>query len=373
MTIPNPRRHGWRGTSLVIIGAAALVTGGASVAIAQDEQPFVTEGQAEGEVVVATAGGTFQEALGDAFYGGFTEATGINVTPVTINPQEQWAKVKADTEVGNVQWDIVNVGPDSLVLQQDYLADLGPACDEIPNMATNAAEGVCQQHGFLYILGGYIGAANTEAFPDGVPTDVAGFFDQETYPGPRCLASNEPVYNMMLALAADGVAPEEIWPIDIDRALAKLDELKPDIAAWWETGDQAMQNWRNGECVLSTFYAGRVKALQREGSPAMQIWKGFPRDISGFGALKDAPHPNAARAFFNYFFSDEAAQGAADFALATNYDPANVKAIPLLDPADDTTRATNPDNWNAMLAMDVAAYQQQAEEIAERWQEWTSQ
>ena len=125
--------------------------------------------------------------------------------------------------------------------------------------------------------------------------------------------------------------------------------------------------------TLSAFYAGRVKALQREGSPAIQIWKGFPRDISGFGALKDAPHPNAARAFFNYFFSDEAAQGAADFALATNYDPANVKAIPLLDPADDTTRATNPDNWNAMLAMDVAAYQEQAEEIAERWQEWISQ
>ena len=125
MTSPNPRRHGWRSTSLVIVGTAALVMGGASVALAQDEQPFVTDGQAEGEVVVATAGGTFQEALEDAFYGGFTDATGITVTPVTINPQEQWAKVKADTEAGNVQWDIVNVGPDSLVLQQDYLADLG--------------------------------------------------------------------------------------------------------------------------------------------------------------------------------------------------------------------------------------------------------
>ena len=34
-----------------------------------------------------------------------------------------------------------------------------------------------------------------------------------------------------------------------------------------------------------------------------------------------------------------------------------------MDPADDSTRATNPDNWNAMLAMDVAAYQEQAEEI----------
>jgi mannopine transport system substrate-binding protein len=367
------RRHGWRARSMAGLGAAALLVSGSSLALAQDDGPFVAEGRAEGEVVIATAGGTFQEALGNSFYSQFTELTGINVTPVTINPAEQWAKVKADTEVGNVQWDVVNVGPDSLVLQQEFLADLGPNCEEIPNMAVNAAEGVCQQHGFLYILGGYIGGANTEAFPDGVPTDVAGFFDTETYPGGRCLSSSEPTYNMMLALAADGVTQEELWPLDIDRALAKLDTLKPHIAAWWETGDQSMQNWRNGECVLSTFFAGRVKALQREGEPAAQIWQGFPRDISGFGILAEAPHPNAARAFANYFFSDDAAQGAADFAETTNYDPANVKGQALMDPADDATRATNPDNWNAMLALDVQALQEQQTEIVERWQEWISQ
>lgn len=369
------KRHRWRTHAMVGLGTAALVVSGATGAVAQSEAPapFVSEGQAEGAVVIATAGGTFQEALGNAFYGGFTEQTGIPVTPVTINPSEQWAKVKADSESGNVQWDIVNVGPDSLVLQQEFLADLGPTCEEIPNMAVNAGSGVCQQHGFLYILGGYIGAYDTSLFPEGGPTDAAGFFDTETYPGPRCLASNEPVYNMILALAADGVTQEELWPLDIDRALAKLDTLKPSIATWWESGDQAMQNWRNGECAMSAFFAGRVKALQNEGAPVLQIWKGFPRDISGFGILKDAPHPNAARAFVNYFFSDAAAQGAADFAVATNYDPANIKANELMPPVDDSTRATNPDNWNAMMSLDVSALQQQQAEIEERWQAWISQ
>lgn len=368
-------RHRWRTRALVGIGAAALMAGGATGVVAQSgaPEPFVAEGEAEGSLVVATAGGTFQEALENAFYGTFTELTGIPVTPVTINPSEQWAKVKADTETGNVQWDIVNVGPDSLVLQQDFLADLGAACESIPNMALNAGPGVCQQFGFLYILGGYIGAYDTTLFPDGGPTDAAGFFDTTAFPGPRCLASNEPVYNMILALAADGVTQEELWPLDIDRALAKLDTLKPSIAAWWESGDQAMQNWRNGECAMGTFYAGRVKALQNEGAPALQIWKGFPRDISGFGVLKDAPHPNAARAFVNFFFSDAAAQGAADFAVATNYDPANIKANELMPPVDDATRATNPDNWNAMMSLDVQALQAQQQEIEERWQEWISQ
>jgi mannopine transport system substrate-binding protein len=362
-----------RGAALMASAAVtALVVGIASSALAQDE-PYVSEGLQEGELVVATAGGTFVDSLASNFFGQFTDATGIAVTPITINPDEQWAKIKADTEVGNVQWDLVNVGPDSLVLQSDYLADLGPDCADIPNMAVNAAEGVCQGNGFLYILGGHIGGYNTEAFPDGGPTSAADFFDTVTYPGPRCMSSNEAVYNMIIALSADGVAQEDLWPLDIDRALAKLDELKPDIAVWWESGDQSLQAWRSGECVMSTLWAGRAKALQNEGSPVQQMWDGFPRDISGFGLLADAPHPNAAKAFINYFFSDEAAQGAANFANETNYDPANLKAIELMGAVDDASRATNPDNWNAMRSLDVTALQDQQAEIVERWQEWISQ
>ena len=35
----------------------------------------------------------------------------LALVAVTINPDEQWAKVKADTEAGGVKWDLVNVGP----------------------------------------------------------------------------------------------------------------------------------------------------------------------------------------------------------------------------------------------------------------------
>src|SRR5690606_2389994 len=131
-------------------------------------------------------------------------ATGIKVVPVTINPQEQWAKVKADSEAGNVQWDLVNVGPDSLVLHQQFLTDLGEKCEALPNLTKNGAPGVCQPYGFLYILGGYILGVNAEHFPNGTPENAADFFDAERFPGPRALSSNEPVYNMMIALAADG-------------------------------------------------------------------------------------------------------------------------------------------------------------------------
>lgn len=329
--------------------------------------------KAEGQVVIATAGGFLQETLGKHLYSKFTEATGIEVIPVTINPQEQWAKVKADMETGNVQWDLVNVGPDSLVLHRDFLMDLGPECEAVPNLRTNGASGVCQQYGFLYILGGYILGVNTEEFPDGGPKNAADFFDTERFPGPRSLSGGEPVYNMMIALAADGVPQDELWPLDIDRALAKLDTIKDDLTTWWDSSDQAMQNWRNREVVMSTFWAGRIPQLREMGEPVVPVWQGFPRDISGFGILEEAPHPEAAKAFIDFFFSEESAQAVFDFAEEINYDPPSALALAIPSETDPADRATNPDNWNAMLAMDVEILRDTREEIERRWQEWITE
>ena len=43
----------------------------------------------------------------------------------------------------------------------------------------------------------------------------------------------------MLALLADGVAPSKLFPLDLDRAFHKLDQIKPNVAVWWKTGDQS--------------------------------------------------------------------------------------------------------------------------------------
>jgi putative spermidine/putrescine transport system substrate-binding protein/mannopine transport system substrate-binding protein len=355
--------------------AASLVMAASAFAIAGEAAAFEVSEAAkkEGEVVVATAGGTLQEALAKHLYDDFTAATGIKVTAVTINPQEQWAKIKADTEGGGVQWDLVNVGPDSMVLQQQYLMDLGEDCAAIPNLKANGAPGVCQRFGFLYILGGYILGVSTKAFPDGGPKNSADFFDVAKFPGPRGMASNEPVYNMMIALSADGVPSDKMWPLDIKRALAKMDTLKPYITSWWTSGDQAMQAWRSGEVVMQTFYAGRILALQKEGEKIVPVWSGFPRDISGFGVLKNAPHPNAAKAFIDFFFADESAQRVLDLSNQINYDPPNKKSLELPSPVEAKNRATNPDNWNAMLSLDVNALMTQQRDIEQAWQEWIGQ
>ena len=35
------------------------------------------------------------------------------------------------------------------------------------------------------------------------------------------------------ALVADGVPKDKLYPLDLDRAFKKLDEIKPHIKVWW--------------------------------------------------------------------------------------------------------------------------------------------
>ena len=87
-------------TALAIIMAAAIAVAARAPAALADASAAA---KAEGEVVIATAGGMLQDALAKHLYDNFTKTTGIKVTAVTINPDEQWTKIKADTEAGGVK------------------------------------------------------------------------------------------------------------------------------------------------------------------------------------------------------------------------------------------------------------------------------
>lgn len=72
---------------------------------------------------------------------------------------------------------------------------------------------------------------------DNVPKSWADFWDVEKFPGKRGLRKGAK-YALEVALLADGVAPDELYdvlgtPEGVDRAFAKLDELRPNLI-WWK-------------------------------------------------------------------------------------------------------------------------------------------
>ena len=75
-------------------------------------------------------------------------------------------------------------------------------------------------------------------------------------------------YTLEFALMADGVPPDQVYEVlrtdeGVDRAFAKLDELKDDII-WWEAGAQPPQLLAAGEVIMTNAYNGRISAANKE-------------------------------------------------------------------------------------------------------------
>ena len=146
------------------------------------------------------------------------------------------------------------------------------------------------------------------------------------------------------------------------------------IAAWWESGDQAMQNWRNERSASSrpsTPAASRSLAEARA-LPIIQVFGRASRATSpGFGVLKDAPHPKAAQGIRRLFLRGRAGAGEPGPrpTTSTTTHPTRRRSSSAQG-VDDATRATNPENWNAMLFFDVVVLKDQLPIIQKRWQDW---
>ena len=53
------------------------------------------------------------------------------------------------------------------------------------------------------------------------------------------------------AFLADGVAPDKLYPLDLDRAFKKLDSIKADII-WWSAGAQSQQLLASAEAPFGS-------------------------------------------------------------------------------------------------------------------------
>jgi putative spermidine/putrescine transport system substrate-binding protein len=73
---------------------------------------------------------------------------------------------------------------------------------------------------------------------------------------------------------ADGVSPDKLYPLDVERAFTKLDAIHKHINVWWTTGQQPAQLLVDKEVVLATGWNGRFYDLIRKEAPLAMEWNG---------------------------------------------------------------------------------------------------
>jgi len=298
------------------------------------------------------------------------------------------AGLRAQSQAGNVTWDLVDMLPsdaqlacdEGIILPIDHDEMLAPAPDGTP-ASEDFLPGSLGECFIPQIVYSTILAYNTDLFPeDEQPDAIEALFDVENYPGRRAL-QDRPGTNLEWALYADGVAPEDIYdvlatPEGQDRAFAKLDTIKDHIVFWTE-GAQAPQLLADEEVVMATGYNGRIfNAAQVEGQPFDIIWDGQIVEWDGWVVPADGENIDAVMEYL-YYATDT--QRLADQAKFISYGPARASSAPLVGEHADLGidmnehMPTNPDNYYSPIVLDNDFWTDYGDELRERFANWMLQ
>jgi mannopine transport system substrate-binding protein len=325
-----------------------------------------TAALAQGEVVVVTGGGLFERGLRENIATAFTKETGIQVRFVASNPGERATKTKAMSEAQKVEWDIVLSSETHARQLANYIAE--GTCQKA-NVEKFVVEGGCREFGVLGVVGGLPLVNRTDKFGGKNMQSWADFFNGKDFPGPRALPNyGTPLVILMPALIADGVPKDKLFPIDFDRAFKVLDRIKPQVAAWWKSGDQSQQLFRSQEAVAGQLWSGRALDLVNEGMPLNVVWDGAPTDEAYWVVLKGAPNAGNAIKFLNFFYSRS--DGHAGFYNTSKWDTGNKAYLGSIAPAD---RDRHPGLFLDRMVRENHEWSvANAAEINRRWNEWIS-
>lgn len=345
----------------VLAGAGALAMAGSSVR---------AQGTLEDTLTIRTTGGVFEAALKRNFFDPFSKATGVRVIPVAASYGEMMAKSAAMIAANKVEWDIISPQYTELEKLSALLADLGD-CGAMPNVAAQGVPNSCGRYGVLYLTGGQVLTWSTEAFREKRPTRWADLWDQQAFPGPRSMPNTgSPWANLIVALIADGVEPAKLFPLDLDRAFAKLDKLKPNVAVWWRTGNQSQQAWRNNDTVMGLMWSGTAYATKHASVPIAWTYDNAVADFGAWGILRGAPHPNAARAFINFYMTNPEAHAA--FSREMGYTTSNLASAGLLSADEKQELISSPEVLRQIILVDADWLEKNRAPVLDRWNKWLS-
>ena len=238
-----------RRSFLALCGAAGFVS------------TSVLAGRAEaaaGEIVMWNWGGQSEECHTSAIGNAFTAETGMPLKFDTSGPLQ--GKIKEMVDSGNVTADVC----DGDLFDAVALGKTGhlEPIDYTVVDKSKTIDGYALEYGTSIILYGYAFMYDTEAFPDAPPTSWADFFDTAKFPGARSLYkwANG---SLEAALLADGVEKDKLYPLDLDRALAKIKAIKGDTI-YWGSGAEAQQMIVNGEVAMGMVWQNRGRSIETD-------------------------------------------------------------------------------------------------------------
>ena len=281
----------------------------------------------------ASYGGAYQEAQRKGWLEPYSALTGVKFQE---SEDSSNATIKTQVESGQVTWDVVDVGNDfGLDAHADLLEPLDytliPQAEILPGFATTYRVGD--------ITYGVVLAYNTDKTGGKVPAGWADYFDLTKFPGKRGTWDYSEGGIFETALLADGVAPKDLYPLDLDRAIKKLDTIKSEIV-FWPGGAKSQEQIGAGEVAMSLMWNGRAWSAKNVDKKPVEIqWNQQIVTADYLVVPKGSPNKDAA---MNFIAWTTCANNNAAPSNYIPYGPTNVNAVANPDTVADLS-VTNAD------------------------------
>ncbi|MEU7712419.1 extracellular solute-binding protein [Micromonospora chalcea] len=346
---------------LAVLVATAVVS--MTAACGGDEPAAAVDPEGDVKLTFVAYGGVGQEAMIKHYQEPYTKAH-PNVTFTNTSPPDV-AQVKAQVESGAVLWDVVATAPAAATQNCGTLFE---PLDFSGVDKSNLAEGTI---GKCYI-GNFINASpfayRTDAFPDPskAPKSIKDFFDVQNFPGQRGILTNLQNGILEYPLLADGVEPDALYPLDVDRSLKKLNTIRKVTTFAPNVG--ALQQAVGAKQVDMFLLAdARLVPLMDEGADITVVWDVTVASINCFAVPKGSPKKVAAERFLSTVVSPEAVAGISE-ALGTA--PVNLAAKPNLSENAKKVEVYGDANTGKTVLQDVQWYADNFNEVTAKLTNW---
>lgn len=212
------------------------------------------------EVTIVTWGGNVAKEMMDAWFKPATAGMDVRIREDSLKGTND---LHAHVAAGNVYWDVVDAASDmcerggraGILEEFDYsiISKEGLPKNQVTKWSVPSTA-------FTTVL-----AYNKKTYPNAAPQNWADFFDVKKFPGTRFFG---PFVNSVIeiALLADGVPADKLYPLDVERAFRKLEAFKPHITGFASSFGAATQMIMDGEADMLFLPENRLFAATRNGA-----------------------------------------------------------------------------------------------------------
>lgn len=306
-------------------------------------------------------GGAYQDAQKQSVLDPFAKLSGATV--LDDGPTE-YAKLQAQIANKQVSWDVVDLdgfytptrcGTELMKLDWSIIDK-----SQVPEgMATDCSVPANVFGDVLAFNKDKVGAA---------PTSWADFFDVAKYPGKRAVSQSTDTGVFEAALLADGVSPDKLYPLDVPRAVRKLNSIR-DHLVFYTSGSQAQQMLESGEVDMGIVWTSRARGAAESGAPVAVMWDQAFSTYESLAVPTGVKNPKAAMALINFYLGVDQQN---EFAAMNGSGPVNTEATPAYKGDAGSFQITNPAYADKVVKIDMNYWGQNYKMLDDSYNGWVS-